>query len=59
MIVGAGPAGVALALLLARQGVPLTLVEASPTSARQFRGEALMPSGLAALAAMGLLPLPA
>ena len=59
VIVGAGPAGVALALLLARQGVPLTLVEASPTSARQFRGEALMPSGLAALAAMGLLPLPA
>lgn len=58
VIVGAGPAGAALALLLARQGVPLTLVEASPTSARQFRGEALMPSGLAALAAMGLLPLP-
>ena len=58
VIVGAGPAGAALALLLARQGVPLTLVEASPTSARQFRGEALMPSGLAVLAAMGLLPLP-
>ena len=57
VIAGAGPAGAALALLLARRGVPLTLVEASPSSARQFRGEALMPSGLAALAAMGLLPL--
>ncbi len=57
VIAGAGPAGAALALLLARRGVPLTLVEASPTSARQFRGEALMPSGLAALEAMGLLPL--
>jgi len=58
VIAGAGPAGVALALLLARRGVPITLVEASPSPARQFRGEALMPSGLAALAAMGLLPLP-
>lgn len=57
VIAGAGPAGAALALLLARQGVTITLVEASPNSARQFRGEALMPSGLAALAAMGLLPL--
>jgi 2-polyprenyl-6-methoxyphenol hydroxylase-like FAD-dependent oxidoreductase len=57
VIAGAGPAGAALALLLARQGVATTLVEASPSSARQFRGEALMPSGLAALAAMGLLPL--
>jgi 2-polyprenyl-6-methoxyphenol hydroxylase-like FAD-dependent oxidoreductase len=58
VIAGAGPAGVALALLLARRDVPITLVEASPSPARQFRGEALMPSGLAALAAMGLLPLP-
>jgi 2-polyprenyl-6-methoxyphenol hydroxylase-like FAD-dependent oxidoreductase len=57
VIAGAGPAGTALALLLARQGVAMTLVEASPSSARQFRGEALMPSGLAALAAMGLPPL--
>ena len=54
MVVGAGPAGASLALLLARSGVAVTLVEASSSLARQFRGEALMPSGLKALAAMGL-----
>jgi 2-polyprenyl-6-methoxyphenol hydroxylase-like FAD-dependent oxidoreductase len=59
VIVGGGPAGAALALLLARQGVPLILIEASRHPARRFRGEALMPHGLAALEAMGLLPLPA
>jgi 2-polyprenyl-6-methoxyphenol hydroxylase-like FAD-dependent oxidoreductase len=61
VIVGAGPAGASLALRLARSGQPVTLVEASPLERldRQFRGEALMPHGLAALKAMGLLPLPA
>lgn len=59
VIVGAGPAGASLALLLARRGLPVVLVEASSSPARQFRGEALMPHGLAALAAMDLLPLPA
>lgn len=59
VVVGAGPAGASLALLLARQGVPLVLIEASRDPARRFRGEALMPHGLAALEAMGLLPLPA
>lgn len=59
VICGAGPAGASLALLLARQGVPLVLIEASRRPARRFRGEALMPHGLAALEAMGLLPLPA
>jgi 2-polyprenyl-6-methoxyphenol hydroxylase-like FAD-dependent oxidoreductase len=54
VVVGAGPAGACLALLLARAGVVVTLVEASTSLQRQFRGEALMPSGLEALAAMGL-----
>lgn len=58
VIVGAGPAGAALALLLARQGIPVVLFEASTDPARRFRGEALMPHGLAVLEAMGLLPLP-
>lgn len=54
VIVGAGPAGACLALQLSRAGVPTTLVEASRSFERQFRGEALMPSGLEALQAMGL-----
>lgn len=54
VIVGAGPAGACLAMQLSRAGVPTTLVEASRHFQRQFRGEALMPSGLEAMAAMGL-----
>ncbi len=54
VVVGAGPAGGTLALQLARSGVPVTLVEARTGFARQFRGDALMPSGLEALARMGL-----
>jgi 2-polyprenyl-6-methoxyphenol hydroxylase-like FAD-dependent oxidoreductase len=59
LIAGAGPAGASLALLLARGGIAVELVDASSDFARRFRGEALMPSGLEALARMGLLPLPA
>ena len=59
MIVGGGPAGVTLAWQLSRQGIPLTLVEASPSFERAFRGQGLMPSGLEALAALGLDPWPA
>lgn len=54
VVVGAGPAGTSLALVLARSGLAVTLVEARSNLVRQFRGEALMPSGLDALAAMGL-----
>ena len=59
VVVGAGPAGTALALLLARQGCSVTLVEAQPQQSLSLRGQALMPHGLAVLEAMGLLPLPA
>jgi 2-polyprenyl-6-methoxyphenol hydroxylase-like FAD-dependent oxidoreductase len=59
LIAGGGPAGACLASLLARQGVAVTLVEASRRFDRQFRGQGLMPSGVEALAAMGLWPLPA
>ena len=53
-MVGAGPAGLALALALARAGVAVTLIEACPDPQRHCRGEALMPSGLAALEQLGL-----
>ncbi|MCP9819691.1 FAD-dependent oxidoreductase [Synechococcus sp. Cruz-9H2] len=56
VIVGAGPAGTSLAMLLAERGVKVTLVEAARDFQRQFRGEGLMPSGLAALEAMGCGP---
>jgi 2-polyprenyl-6-methoxyphenol hydroxylase-like FAD-dependent oxidoreductase len=59
VVVGAGPCGAALAVRLARAGLPVTLVEAASRFTRSFRGEALMPSGLAALERLGLLPLPA
>ena len=59
LIVGAGPTGLSLALLLARQGLSVQVLEARQAVGGLPRGEALMPSGMAALAAMDLLPLPA
>lgn len=53
-IAGAGPTGACLALLLAERGVDVVLIEASRSFQRQFRGQALMPSGLDALRQMGL-----
>ena len=55
VIVGAGPTGAALSLLLAQRGIRVTLVEAAKDFRRVFRGEGLMPSGLDALKQMGLL----
>ena len=40
-IVGAGPAGVALSLILARNGIPVTLVESQSDFDRDFRGDTL------------------
>lgn len=54
VVVGAGPAGAALAFLLARRGVRVTLVERQTDFAREFRGEVLMPSGIDAFQQMGL-----
>jgi 2-polyprenyl-6-methoxyphenol hydroxylase-like FAD-dependent oxidoreductase len=53
LIVGAGPAGAALAYLLARRGVAVTLLEKHLDFARAFRGEGLQPSGVDALVQMG------
>jgi 2-polyprenyl-6-methoxyphenol hydroxylase-like FAD-dependent oxidoreductase len=55
IVVGAGPAGLSLALQLARAGQRVSLLEARRDFSRGLRGDALMPCGLEALARMGLL----
>jgi 2-polyprenyl-6-methoxyphenol hydroxylase-like FAD-dependent oxidoreductase len=54
VIVGAGPAGMALAYLLARRGVAVTVLETHHDFARAFRGEGLQRSGIDAFRQMGL-----
>jgi len=58
VVVGAGPAGCAISLVLARAGIEVTLVEAEPRLSSPFRGEALMPSGFEALEHLGFPSLP-
>src|SRR3954453_21182956 len=53
-IVGAGPAGAVLALLLARQGIPVLLLEEHHDFARAFRGDTIHPSVLQIMAELGL-----
>ena len=53
-IVGGGPAGMVLALLLARRGVPVTVLEAARDFDRAFRGDTLHPATLELMAALGL-----
>ncbi len=55
VIVGAGPGGAVLALLLARRGVPVTLLEAHKDFDRDFRGDTIHPSILQILDEIGLL----
>ncbi len=55
-IVGGGPAGLALALLLLRSGVGVVVVERSRSLERSYRGEILQPGGLAVLGELGVLP---
>ena len=53
-IVGGGPAGAMLALLLARRGVPTTLLEMHHDFDREFRGDTVHPSTLEILDQLGL-----
>ena len=55
LIVGAGPAGLMLGLLLARSGIPTVLVEKHPDFLRDFRGDTIHPSTQDVLAQLGLL----
>lgn len=54
-IVGGGPAGLVLALLLARSGVAVAVVEKSGSFDREYRGEILQPGALALLDRIGAL----
>ncbi|MDT7541488.1 MAG: hypothetical protein QOE33_1392 [Acidobacteriota bacterium] len=53
-VVGAGPAGAVLALVLARNGVPVVLLEAHEDFDRDFRGDTLHPSVMEIMDELGL-----
>lgn len=53
-IVGGGPAGMVLALLLGRAGVPTTILEEHEDFERDFRGDTVHPSTMELLDALGL-----
>ena len=54
IIVGGGPAGAVLGLLLARQGIPVRLLEMHADFDRDFRGDTLHPSVLEVMDEIGL-----
>lgn len=54
-VVGGGPAGMVLALLFARQGLGVTVLEAARDFDRAFRGDTLHPATLELLEALGLV----
>jgi 2-polyprenyl-6-methoxyphenol hydroxylase-like FAD-dependent oxidoreductase len=53
-VVGGGPAGAVLSLLLARVGVDVTLLEAHPDFDREFRGDTIHPSVMEIMDQLGL-----
>src|SRR5580698_1556431 len=54
VIAGAGPGGSMLSLLLARRGVPVTLLEMHKDFDREFRGDTVHPSTMEVLDQIGL-----
>jgi 2-polyprenyl-6-methoxyphenol hydroxylase-like FAD-dependent oxidoreductase len=54
-IIGGGPAGVMLGLLLARSGLPVTVLEKHKDFFRDFRGDTIHPSTLELMHELGLL----
>src|SRR5215218_8365104 len=55
LVVGGGPAGVVLGLLLARAGVEVTVLEKHADFLRDFRGDTVHPSTQEILDELGLL----
>src|SRR6201997_2808705 len=54
-IIGGGPAGVMLGLLLARAGLPVTVLEKHKDFFRDFRGDTVHPSTLQLMYELGIL----
>jgi len=54
-VVGGGPGGMTLALLLARSGIRVAVVERSRTFERDYRGEILQPGAMTLLDELGIL----
>ncbi|RKE21276.1 FAD-dependent monooxygenase [Streptomyces sp. TLI_171] len=54
-VVGAGPAGLVLALLLLKTGLRVAVVERARAHQREFRGEILQPGAMALLDRLGVL----
>src|SRR6184192_2824086 len=53
-VVGAGPAGAVLSFMLARQGIPVMLLESHLDFDRDFRGDTIHPSILEVMDELGL-----
>ncbi len=55
VVVGGGPAGIILGFLLARAGIPVTVLEKHGDFLRDFRGDTIHPSTLELMHELGLL----